>query len=534
MKRNKWKILNSKWILLILINTTFFTACEPKDEVLFTGNNYENILQYIDRNENEFSKFRKLIEIGHVSDALSSYNNHIGGSNFTLFLPSNEAVDKFIENEIRYGSFEELTKDSSFVRTLVLYHVLNRDILTFDFPNGALPAPTLSNDVLTINFIQTDSGEIIYKINNTAQVLEGNIIKENGIIHKIDLMLPPVAFTAYDWIQNNKSNGFSIFAELLETCGLQDTMNYFEYNVFGNIYYPGYTLFAESDKLYNENGIYSLNDLILEVSPNDNDFTNKSNKLNKFARYHIMENVVFLDQFQPDNYNTFGEFPISVDELAEDLIFNVGTQIFDQIIEGSDTTIIDYLNLDIPNSNIPTKTGPIHQLDQILHPYRPSLKVVDLNFYNEPIIQSLRNSNGNFSLLVEDLQYISLLGANSITYVNSENDITDLQNNDYIAVYGDFEFIYQTPRILAGTYELSLTAHRGHTINAMIQVYIDGKRAGGLLDLTTGNDRGTNYAPSFALSTLTFDESSTHEIKIKTIKPGRLFLDRITLTPVNN
>lgn len=528
------KYMNNIIGCLFLVSVFVFNACnESADEIFFTGNEYENILQYIEKGGDEYSMFKKLVETGLVNDALSSYNNHLGGDNYTLFLPTNNAVDLFIQENNDYSSFEDLIKDTSYVKVLVMYHILNSEVLSNDFPNGALSALTLSGDILTVNFSIVDEGDIIYKINNLSRVTQSDIIKSNGVVHKIDKMLMPVAYTAYDWIINNKLEGYKIFAELLEICGLKDTMNYYTVDELGVAYYSGYTLFAESDELYAENNIHSLQDLIDVISPSQTDYTNQSNKLNKFARYHILNTKVFLDQFKQGIFNTYSEYPVSVDVLDEDLLFNKGVNVFDTVIEDADTSYIDYLELNVTTSNIPTKTGPIHQLNRILYQYRPGLKEIDINFYNEPKIDELKTYKGTFLILEEDLKNISLVGRDYLLYTCSSSNINAVENNDYITLSGDFEMTYTTQKVLAGLYKISIVADRDNNNNAMIQIYLDGEKVGGLVDLTKGSDYRSSFSPYFVLDNVQFKENGTHEIKIKTIRPGRLNLDRLILTPVS-
>lgn len=529
------KTLVFQIFFLLGLGLLIFNSCADKEgDVLFVGDEYQNILQYIDKNIEEFSKFRQLVETAELKDALSSYNSHPGGSNYSVFLPNNHAVELFISENNDFNSFDQLLEDINYVRSLVRYHVINRQILTFDFPNGALNATTLSNDFLTVNFGIDNEGEVNYKINDEATVLFGNILNSNGVIHLIDKMLTPVVYTAYEWVDNNRLNGYQIFAELLDITGLKDTMNHYVLDVRGQKSYLGYTLMVESDDLYNQNGIYSLNDLINIVSPSNDDYKNSNNPLNQFAKYHILESRVFLDQFTPGNFNTFGNFPISVHLVNNDLRFNVGTQIFEEIAQGSDTIKINYLNLDFNASNIVTKTGPIHQLNRILFPFRPSLVTVNLGFYNEPRIDALRSLEANFRLWKEDLSYITLQGVDYIYYTRSATNIPDVPNNDYITVNGNFDFFYQTPRILSGTYELRLMADRNSSNNAMVQVYVNNEKVGGIVNLTSGSTTSARrFNPPFLLGIVTFDQTQAHEIRIKTIKPGRMQLDRLQLTPVS-
>ncbi|KKK81569.1 hypothetical protein LCGC14_2812140, partial [marine sediment metagenome] len=196
MKVTKYKALWPLTSVIVLCGMVLFLfSCEKeKQEIRYTGNEYQNILQYI-HSDPSYSSFQRIVEVGRLTDVLSSYNSHPGGNGFTLFLPNNDAVDRFIDNNSRFSSLEELLQDTVFTRELARYHVLNVEVLSSNFANGALPDKTLSDDILTIIFIETEGGEIIYSVNNESGVSQINIEKSNGVIHIIDKMLSPVIYT---------------------------------------------------------------------------------------------------------------------------------------------------------------------------------------------------------------------------------------------------------------------------------------------------------------------------------------------------
>jgi uncharacterized surface protein with fasciclin (FAS1) repeats len=534
MKQIKFTIMQifTRFTLLLGI-LPLFLGCSVEDkDVFFTGDEYQNILQFIDSDPENFSSFRQIIEVGHLTDVLSSYNSNVGGKGFTLFLPDNDAVVKFIDDNPRFNSFEELLKDTVFAKELVKYHVVNAETNSVDFPNGALPDKTLSDDFITIIF-NDEGNEIVYTVNNYAVIVQRNIEKSNGTIHLIDKMLLPVVYTGYEWVQSNKNNGYGIFAELLEITGLEDTLNYFEYDELNFKDYSEYTLFVESDALYSANGINSIDDLNRLIGTEDSDYTKHSNKLNKFARYHVLSSSIFLDKFKTGLEATYGDYPIAV-QAGLDLKFNIGSEVFDIIIKGEDTTHIDYLLVDLSSSNKLTKSGAIHQLNHILHPFVPQRNTVAFQFYEEPEISKLRNVVGSTPIRKEDLKYIGLFGIDYLFYTQLATNATGVNNNDYLTLTGNFEFTYNTPRILGGEYEVSITAHRDNRYNAMLEIYVDGEKIGGIIDLTSGSTSGSGFPPDFVLGNVEFIKNERHNIKIVSLVPGRLLLDKIVFKPVNN
>jgi hypothetical protein len=326
-----------------------------------------------------------------------------------------------------------------------------------------------------------------------------------------------------------QSSDFSIFSELLNKCGLADTLNAFVLDELGREVYNEYTLFAESNSLYTANGISSFDDLIKKIDASaGQDFTNPANAVNKYARYHILEKSVFLDEFATEVYNTYGDLPVSVD-LDDILKINKGTMVFDSIINNGDTLLVNYLQVDEDNSNIVTRSGAIHQLDHLLYPFLPGRKTVTYQFYEEPVINALRDVEGNHTINIEDLEYISLIGTKSLTYAKSPTAISGNSNADYIYFSGDIDFSFVTPKILAGRYTLKLVLQRGYSYLASIQALVDDKKVGVVLDLKLDNAEFR----TFTLGTVEFSDFNSHTVKLSTVIPGRVLIDRIIFEPIN-
>lgn len=526
MKINS-KYCHIKVLYVFFALLTGLLSCKSGDEadVLFTGDNYQNIMQYIDGNP-DFSSFREIVNTGNMTDVLSAYNSN-GGIDYTLFLATNEAVTKFIDESDRYSTLDALLQDPEYCAEIVRYHLVNGRIPSNEFPNGALANKTISNYFLTI-FFREENEVVSFSVNDESKVLSTDIVLDNGTIHTIDKMLTPVVFTAYEWVQ--QSSAFSIFYELLSKCGLADTLNAFELDELGREVYNEYTLFAESDLLYAANGISSFDDLIKSVDPSGTagqDLTSLTNAVNKYARYHILERSVFLDEFASEVYNTYGDLPVSVD-LENILKINTGTMVFDTLINNGDTTLVDYLQVSLEESNIVTRSGAIHQLDHLLYPFLPGRKTVTYQFYEEPVINALRNIEGTHTISVDDLEYISLIGTKNLTYIKSPTGISGNSNADYIQLSGDIDFSFTTPKILAGRYTLKLVLQRGYSYLASVQASVDDKKVGVVIDPTINS----TVFSSFTIGTIEFSDFSTHTVKISTVIPGRVLIDRIIFQPI--
>lgn len=526
MKTNR-KIYNLSAIYLFIALIFTIASCKPDDveDVLFTGDNYKNIMQYINDNP-DYELFKQIVVSGKMVDALSSYNSN-GGVNYTLFLPTNEGVNKYIDESFRFASIDDLINNSDYCAEIVRYHLVNGRIPSFDFPNGALAEKTISNFYLTISFKESDKG-VLFSVNDESQVTTTNIDLDNGIVHIIDKMLEPVVFTSFEWIESNSN--FSIFTELLSSCGLADTLNAFELDELGRKIYNEFTLFAESNALYASNGINSFTDLVNTIGTNENassDLKDASNLVNQYARYHILEKSLFLDELTTDVYNTYGDLPVSVD-LSNVLKINAQSKVYEQIIDNGDTTVIDYLQIKIDESNIVTRSGAIHQLDHLLFPYLPGRKTVTYQFYEEPIINAIKNYEGSYLISTDELEFINLTGSSRLTYTKSTTDVPGASSRDYITLSGDIDFSFVTTKILSGRYQLKLVLERGASNFASVQSFVDDKKVGVVIDLT----KDSRTFRTFTVGTVEFSEYSTHVVRISTVIPGYVSIDRIIFEPI--
>jgi len=526
MKANN-RSVNKNILYALLVMLTSLLSCTPKDEldVLFTGDSYTNLMQYVEANP-DFSSFDKIVKAGKMKDALSAYNSN-GGIDYTLFLPTNEAVTKFIDQNENYSTLDDLLKDAAYCSEIVKYHLVNGRILSNEFPNGALANKTISNYYLTIYF-KEENNTITYSVNGESKVVNRDINLANGTIHTIDKMLTPVVFTSYQWLQ--KASEFSIFSELLTKCGLADTLNAFEVDELGRQAYNEHTIFAESNSLYAANNIATFEQLVLSINPSANmmeDFTSPTNLVNKYACYHILEKSVFLDELISGVYNTYGDFPVAVD-LNDIIKLNTGTKVFNTIINNGDTTVINYLQVNLDKSNIVTRSGAIHQLDHLLFPYLPGRQSVTFQFYEEPVINALRTVQGDHLIVDEDLDFINMIGTKSLNYFKSATAITGNTNADYIKITGNFEFSFTTTKILAGRYRLKFVMDGGISTYASIQAYVNGQKVGVVQDLTSI----TAGFQTLTIGTVESFDFSTQTVKITTVIPGTVLIDRIIFEPI--
>jgi uncharacterized surface protein with fasciclin (FAS1) repeats len=513
------------YILSLIAVVAGYNSCkEPERVAGFEDAEQYSMYYYILDNKEEYSDFLSILQVGGLDKTLSAYNPN--GNDYTLFLPSNKAIDNFIKKTEGISSINDILNNPAYAAAFARYHVVNMGVHTQDFPFGAFPEPTLSEDYLTVSFI-IEPDTSYYKINNQAAVTFPNIEVSNGFIHLVETALEPITFTSYGWLQQN--SGYSIFKGALELTGVKSMVD-FNVKDFENI--TPVTLFVESDKVYNKNGINSVEDLAKYISPNNTNYTSITNPLFNYCTYHILTGGRYINDFEgaATNYTTLSEIPLNVNGLGNDLLINKGKQIFDTIISGLDTTIIDYIGFLYDESNVTTQSGAIHLIDQIMTQQNPSRAIVTFEFWEEPVINEYRTENGSY--LIEDkesLLYIDWEGVD-LFFTEKGDEQTSAWGNDYLEMKGDFRISYQIPRIVQGKYKVFLGAERFNAANALVEVYIDGKKVSPLIDLSQGGS-ANNPFQKIELGIVDFKRYESHKVEVIPLIPGRFLWDYIRFEP---
>jgi len=341
------------WMIL----AGFMASCEtdPAPSAWF-GEDSMTIGQYLKVHQKEYPKFLKLLEKGKMLSPLYAYNPR--GEGYTLFLPTDEAVDKFIQQSPDYDSFEELLQDTGFIYYLTRYHTLKRKVHTDEFPDGGLTDSTISRERLTVGFYPEGDLQRIL-INNEAPVVQPNLEMTNGYIHVISRVLQPVVISGLDWLQQQKE--YSILSKAMELSGIRNKLTWGKY-----------TILAEKDTVYYRKGIRNIQDLINRVATPGVPYTSNYNAFYLFTAYHILSGELYLNDFSwgDKKYLTFANRTTNI-RSGQDIYLNSGVETYGmQITAAGDTTWIDYILPVWEASNRMTKTGPVHSISEVLH-YEP-------------------------------------------------------------------------------------------------------------------------------------------------------------------
>ncbi|HBY54416.1 MAG TPA: hypothetical protein DEH15_18490 [Marinilabiliales bacterium] len=346
----------------------------------------------------------------------------------------------------------------------------------------------------------------------------------NGYVHEIGTMLTPITLNSYGWLKKNAN--YSILTSAIEATGWKTTIDV-DMKLKDQPLKP-FTILVEPDAVYKKRNINSFADLAQAISPDRTDYTNASNPLNLFVGYHFLNESKFLDDLQgrATNYNTFADVPVTINGMGLDIVINKGKEEF---VNGTDTT--DFVGLDYDASNVITQSGGIHFISEVLKPQVPSRAIVTFEFYEEIALEEYRRKGGSYLIENEDLlSYVKWSGA-KLFYVQSNDDSERSWGKNYMMIDGDFTISYQLPKIIQGKYTVYFQADANSATNALVELFVDGNKLGGLIDLTkSGNSSWPYY--SFKVGTIDFKKYAGHTVTIKSLIPGRLKWDYIRFEPL--
>ncbi len=518
-------ILTRNILLLLVAGFLLFTSSSCKEEKIadigFFDENVLSVSTFLEKNKEEYSKYWQIVEKTDLFATLNAYNPF--GDGYTLFLPTDAAFDRYIElHKDKYSNFESLLADQEFVNLLGRYHIVNRSMRTTDFPFGALPDTTATGDFLTVG-IEVDGDSSFYKINSTAPLVIYDIETTNGYIQVIDEVLEPISFSSYEWLDNMK--GYSILAQAFEYSGLKDTMGITRYSSTGKIIKNSYTVLAEHDSIFNRNGIFTFEDLVAKYHTPGYALNDPDGGLYQFAAYHLLEGRYFLDDFSgSSNYNTYALYPVSI-TAGLDIRINTGVDSFGVVTSGTQPLIINYIGLFYNESNVNTKNGPIHLIDQIMELFEPARSSRTFQFMEDPVINKSSKTEGTYEFVDLNLfEYIWWSGPENLTYVKGTTGSNKANNLDYIEIQDNFKFSYIMPKIMPGKYTVKLKLEAYGSNNATIRIWIDGKKMGGNLSLTSGGTSGNPYVV-FTVGTVEFTSYKEHILEINSLIPGTMKID---------
>ncbi|MEJ6980710.1 fasciclin domain-containing protein [Pedobacter sp. P351] len=344
-------ILAHKWIkapiMLLALLLVGLTGCK-KEPIISVVSNQVNITGYLDKNPDQFSEFRKILDLTGNAGYLQAYGN------YTMFLPTNEGVKKFLEDN---GKTSVDQVDLQELKNIVRFHLIEDTVATTDFGDGKLPALTMFGQYL-VTGASNVGGSTQITINRQANLEESNIRLGNGYVHVIDYVLTPAKLTLAQSIEANPN--FSIFTQALKETGLYDTLNILPVNNTDPAQ-KFLTVLVESDQVLAAAGFNSYAALKAKYNTGVADMKSHLNGMHAFMAYHILYNAKYL----ADIVSAQGHITLANPEVISSKLVNQQVVINDIDFNGSYEPGFT-LNRDA--SDVSASNGVLH----LTAPYAPA------------------------------------------------------------------------------------------------------------------------------------------------------------------
>lgn len=346
-----------------LISTT---SCEdPYQDKTFTVYDVMPISAYLDSEPSLYSEWVQILKQADLYNALN-----IATSSYTLFAPTNEAVQRFYEDK-RVNSAAELDSilGQEYLRQLVLYHILTDSISVDEFiQGGQLSKPTYTDDYLDVRFSSEGfTGFDAFYINGEFHVSELGVSMVNGIVYTLDDVMRPMIDPMVSQLHELGRN--DIMCEALTVTGWADVLANHEKKLSdGRILTNYYTLLAVPDEVFNDKGITTYQELAAYLGANE-DYTNSANALYQYMAYHIMDGVRSVESLRQFDvplgdstqlvharfWDTKAHMPIKV-TMSSDSIFSMNEEVGPDGCAWIEESSADYK----------VRNGLIHQLTAML------------------------------------------------------------------------------------------------------------------------------------------------------------------------
>jgi uncharacterized surface protein with fasciclin (FAS1) repeats len=314
MKSTRIKIISGA-ILFTLFLSASFLSCTDEEEL-----RPETITDAI-QNDSRFTILRSVLMQGGMSDALRT-------GSFTFFAPNDDAFRKMSITDA--GQVNTMTRDS--LRSVLQYLILDglHPASAFEFGNKK-PLQTLGGNNL---FVTRDETKFLV---NMANVVQTDIQTDNGIIHVIDHVPSTSPLTIAQWIGANPS--FSFLSALATRAAAENPALAVELLNENS----SFTFFAPTNEAFIASGFTSIQD-INEADPLG---------LISLLTQHILRNAYFSTELKTGAIGTIGN---------QQLLLAVNGKI--TVAGGQNSGTLPT----ITRSDILTKNGVIHVLDQVLLP----------------------------------------------------------------------------------------------------------------------------------------------------------------------
>ena len=326
-------------VLMILSLSLGLTGCKEEiDDSNFAIKSELTAADFIASDE-DYSLIHSIftrVRLGNSDGASPIISVLTARGNYTVFLPTNSAIEKFLQQN-GISSIDELTEEqlNLIAKSCIIDHTEDNAYETADFPTtGAFEKPNLNDRLLSCKMDSTSH----YLINNTSRVIDEDNEVSNGFIHVVDEVVAPSSLTLDKLI--SEADNMKVFSYLLAKTTWADSLyenldisyenpdrplkyklvNVSEFTCAQHRYI-GYTAFIETDSIYEAklglkveldaegniaNGdafvekLASMSEAVYGTEAAGN-YSDPKNALNLFVAYHLIHGKMSYNKLNHHN-----------------------------------------------------------------------------------------------------------------------------------------------------------------------------------------------------------------------------------------
>ena len=526
--KKTFSIFRTTLVFLIIVALFSCTRNEFSGTLDLQTNN-KSILALL-KSDTTYSILETALDTTRISGLLNVYGST------TLFAPTNDAFKKYFKRKGISG-LSGMNMDT--LKKVMLYHIYASQFGSPFFLTGSLPVTTVEGDYIGMDI---SSGLSKTVLNNTVNVIKLDVPVTNGVVHVIDDVLEPPVNTLYSWIRSQPQ--YSIMAEAFQQTGVDlEVLSKVGYDstqiVYGHPLKKIKTIFLETNDVLHLEGIDSFDDLARKYSntyKTTKQYTNPSDSLNIFVRYHCLEREYFISSIRDEYIETVNPGDFLIFNISPGITINKHDEI--NIVNGQPDTTNVKVGVDMDQSNIVTKNGIINTLSSVLSVYNPKPVLVISRYNPGPVpITLIDGTATTFTKELMDKLKNDPEGQAAVPWLKWEY----FKGTMYFAVLNlafgpdpTLEYRMQendpywveltTNQIFKGTYEVYLNYSQRAKTDCNVLLTFDGKQFGDLVNLYSSTDAFGNAIAGWTnlgkklqrkLGVVKFTELKTHTLKIQ-------------------
>ena len=485
LKKNQIQNIIAALPVLFILFAFGFNSCQKDMEgKIYQLSDQKMIDEILESKGDTLSSFLKIIDISGLRGTVHAYGT------YTLFAPTNEAVDKYLtENNLTLNSLTEVQ-----AAEIVKYHLIADTIRSFDFVDGRLPATNFSRRYITTKTISDATGVSI-EVNRQGKILQKDLKAANGYVHVVNSVLNQSRKSIKDVI-NGLPDTYSLWKEVYNASGIQKTIDEAQKTNPDIVF----TCFIQDNEGFKSAKIGNMEELMTELRKKSPDIKDDALLLYNYVAYHMTAGFTYVvDLMNKSALNTL--VPGEVIVLKKD----VNRVLLNEFLIGGVLEPGILVDRTSEYTDMSCSDGVVHDINGNIQIVKRSAFRVYWDFTEQPELMAMKNfRKAGASIYIDNTDCAGItwgktFATDKLQYYCGGYPSTITKDNNY--VYGDYFYFrlstntmkwieFKTPVLVPGTYKVWLS-YRGLTTVQQIRTIFkqDGKEDQLLGVISTGYNK---------------------------------------------